>query len=40
MSPRSPFRSLAFSPDGRTLASAAGTWADSMGELCLWTATP
>ncbi|NUS12402.1 MAG: protein kinase [Streptomyces sp.] len=31
---------LAFTPDGRTLASASGTWTDSTGELCLWTATP
>lgn len=31
---------LAFTPDGRTLASAAGAWPDSKGELCLWTATP
>jgi hypothetical protein len=29
---------LAFTPDGRTLASAAGAWPDSKGELCLWTA--
>jgi serine/threonine protein kinase len=32
-------RALALSPDGRTLASAAGAWPDSKGELCLWTAT-
>ncbi|MGW5351394.1 WD40 repeat domain-containing serine/threonine protein kinase [Streptomyces sp. NPDC004031] len=31
---------LAFTPDGRTLASASGTWPESTGELCLWRATP
>ncbi|WP_052398114.1 WD40 repeat domain-containing serine/threonine protein kinase [Streptomyces sp. NRRL F-5123] len=31
---------VAFTPDGRTLATAAGAWPDSRGELCLWTATP